>query len=163
MPAASPQPSRSALRRADRHRLSRLPEAHISELHRAALKRPDSATAITNVLIGRPARAILNRFIAEQGPVNAEAPAFPLATEAAIPLRTIAEGKASATSVVRSGQAAFVGRDMNADDLTHTIAEESLGLLAAFGLKHRSEGCHARAQPRASTFLASIPAKAGIE
>ena len=58
----------------------RCPEAHISELHRAALKRPEPATAITNVLTGRPARGILNRFIAEQGPVNAEAPAFPLAT-----------------------------------------------------------------------------------
>jgi nitronate monooxygenase len=47
----------------------RCPEAHISELHRAALKKPEPATVITNVLTGRPARTILNRFIAEQGPI----------------------------------------------------------------------------------------------
>ena len=45
----------------------RCPEAHISELHRAALKKPEPATVITNVLTGRPARAIINRFIAEAG------------------------------------------------------------------------------------------------
>ena len=67
--------------------------AAISELHRTALKKP--ATVITNVLTGRPARAILNRFIAEQGPLNAEAPAFPLATQAAIPLRTNADKQGS--------------------------------------------------------------------
>jgi len=60
----------------------RCPEAHISELHRTALKKPEPATVITNVLTGRPGRAILNRFIAEQGPLNAEAPAFQLATQA---------------------------------------------------------------------------------
>ena len=84
----------------------RCPEAHISELHRVALKRPEPATVITNVLTGRPARGILNRFIAEQGPVNAEAPAFPLATQAAIPLRTIAEKQGSGDfSSFWSGQA----------------------------------------------------------
>jgi nitronate monooxygenase len=41
----------------------RCPEAHISELHRVALKRPEPSTVITNVLTGRPARGILNRFI----------------------------------------------------------------------------------------------------
>lgn len=54
----------------------RCPKAHISELHRTALKKPEPATVITNVLTGGPARAILNRFIAEQGPLNAEAPAL---------------------------------------------------------------------------------------
>jgi nitronate monooxygenase len=43
------------------------------------------------VLTGRPARAILNRFIAEQGPISPDAPAFPLATQASCPLRTNAE------------------------------------------------------------------------
>jgi nitronate monooxygenase len=55
----------------------RCPEAHISELHRAALKKSEPATVITNVLTGRPARAILNRFIQEQGPMASEALAFP--------------------------------------------------------------------------------------
>ena len=63
----------------------RCPEAHISELHRVALKKPEPATVITNVLTGRPARAIINRFIAEEGPVSPETPAFPLATQADAP------------------------------------------------------------------------------
>ena len=108
----------------------RCPEAHISELHRAALKKPKPATVITNVLTGRPARAILNCFIAEQGPVSAETPAFPLATQATIPLRTIVEKQGSGDfSSFWSGEARSLGRDMNAEDLTRTIAEESLALL----------------------------------
>jgi nitronate monooxygenase len=108
----------------------RCPEAHISELHRAALKKPEPATVITNVLTGRPARAILNRFIAEEGPVNPETPAFPLATQATIPLRTIAEKQGSGDfSSFWSGEARSLGRDMNAEDLTRAIAEECLALL----------------------------------
>lgn len=108
----------------------RCPEAHISELHRAALKKSEPATVITNVLTGRPARAILNRFIQEQGPMASEAPAFPLATQAAIPLRTIAEKQGSGDfSSFWSGEARSLGRDMNAESLTRTIAEESLALL----------------------------------
>jgi nitronate monooxygenase len=107
----------------------RCPEAHISELHRAALKKLEPATVITNVLTGRAARAIVNHFIQEQGPI-AEAPAFPLATQAAIPLRTNAEKQGSGDfSSFWSGEARSLGRDMNAEDLTRTIAEESLALL----------------------------------
>jgi nitronate monooxygenase len=88
----------------------RRPEAHISELHCTALKKPEPATVITNVLTGRPARAILNRFIAEQGPLNAEAAAFPLATQAAIPLRTNADKQGSGDfSSFWSGEARALG------------------------------------------------------
>ena len=114
----------------------RCPEAHISELHRAALKKPKPATVITNVLTGRPARAILNCFIAEQGPVSAETPALPLATQATIPLRTIAEKQGSGDfSSFWSGEARSLGRDMNAEDLTRTIAEESLALLRKLSVR----------------------------
>jgi nitronate monooxygenase len=81
-----------------------------SELHRTALKKPEPATVITNVLTGRPARAILNRFIAEQGPLNAETPAFRLATQAAIPLRTNADKQGSGDfSSFWSGEARALG------------------------------------------------------
>jgi nitronate monooxygenase len=88
----------------------RRPEAHISELPCTALKKPEPATVITNVLTGRPARAILNRFIAEQGPLNAEAAAFPLATQAAIPLRTNADKQGLGdSSSFWSGEARALG------------------------------------------------------
>jgi nitronate monooxygenase len=71
------------------------------------------------VLTGRPARAILNRFIKEQGPLAPETPAFPLATQASLPLRTKAEANGSGDfSSFWSGEARALGRDMNAEDLT---------------------------------------------
>lgn len=55
------------------------PEATTTVIHRTALK-SDTArhTVLTNLFTGRPARAIVNRFIRELGPINAAAPAFPL-------------------------------------------------------------------------------------
>ena len=67
-------------------------EATTSALHRAALK-SDAAkhTALTNVFTGRPARAIVNRLVAEIGPIAQGAPPFPLAASAVAPLRAKAE------------------------------------------------------------------------
>jgi nitronate monooxygenase len=70
------------------------PESTISQLHRKALASPEARhTAVTNLFTGRPARGIVNRVIRELGPVNAEVPAFPLATSAIAPLRAKAEAQ----------------------------------------------------------------------
>src|SRR5262249_44478289 len=54
------------------------PEAQISPLFRQALQGArDNDTAITNVFTGRPARAIVNRFMREVGPMSDIAPNFP--------------------------------------------------------------------------------------
>ena len=67
------------------------PQARISDLHRAALRAArDDGTRLTNLYTGRPARGLVTRFMREQGPLNAEAPAFPLAASAAAPLRRCA-------------------------------------------------------------------------
>ena len=71
------------------------PEAMTSALHRAALKEIEAATAVTNVFTGRPARAIINRLIREVGPISPDAPAFPLAAAAVMPLRAKAEAAGS--------------------------------------------------------------------
>lgn len=71
------------------------PESGASAVHRQALRQPKRETALTNVFTGRPARGIVNRFIREVGPINAAAPAFPLATSAIAPLRAKAEAAAS--------------------------------------------------------------------
>ena len=53
----------------------RTPEATISPLHRAALASArDDATRLTNVFTGRPARGLVNRFVAEVGPMCKDAP-----------------------------------------------------------------------------------------
>jgi nitronate monooxygenase len=68
------------------------PEATTSAVHRAALSSPQAGhTALTNVFTGRPARGIVNRLMRELGPLSAEAPPFPLATSAILPLRAKAE------------------------------------------------------------------------
>lgn len=70
------------------------PESTIGPLHRAALASPAARhTAVTNLFTGRPARGIVNRVIRELGPVNAQVPAFPLATSSMAPLRAKAEAQ----------------------------------------------------------------------
>jgi len=68
------------------------PEATTSAVHRQALHSPAAVrTALTTLFTGRPARGIVNRLMRELGPLNAAAPAFPLATSAIAPLRAKAE------------------------------------------------------------------------
>ena len=46
------------------------PESTISALHRTALRESDTPTALTNVFTGRPARGLVNRIVAEVGPMS---------------------------------------------------------------------------------------------
>jgi nitronate monooxygenase len=100
------------------------PEATTTPMHRAALK-SDAArhTALTNLFTGRPARGIMNRFMREHGPINALAPAFPLATSAMMPLRTAAEAHGSGDfSPLWSGQNASGCKEISAAQLTRELA-----------------------------------------
>ena len=107
------------------------PEAKISAPHRAALKSTcDDGTALTNLMTGRPARSIINRLMREIGPVNAVAPEFPLAAGALAPLRAKAEAQGLGDfSPLWSGQAASLGRDMPARELTVKLVVEAQALL----------------------------------
>jgi nitronate monooxygenase len=111
----------------------RTPEARISPLHKAALRAArDEDSVLTNVFTGRPARGIKNRFIRELGPLAGDAPAFPLATGAIMPLRAKAEaGGSSDFSPLWTGQAGPLGREMPAGALTLALAEEALERLRA--------------------------------
>ena len=108
------------------------PEAKVPALHWQALRNArDDGTALTNLFSGRPARGLINRVMREVGPLAAEAPAFPLAGGALAPLKAAAEAKGSADfSALWSGQAAALGREMPAGDLTHLLAREALARLA---------------------------------
>jgi nitronate monooxygenase len=100
------------------------PEATTSALHRAALK-SDAArhTALTNLMTGRPARGIVNRVMKELGPLNALAPAFPLATSAIMALRSKAEAQGKSDfSSLWSGQNASGCREIPAAQLTKELA-----------------------------------------
>lgn len=109
------------------------PEAQISPLHRQALKGArDNQTAITNVFTGRPARAIVNRFMREVGPMSDVAPEFPLAAATLAPLRAKSEMAGSADfSQFWSGQAVHLGRELPAAELTKQLAAETLQKLSS--------------------------------
>jgi nitronate monooxygenase len=104
------------------------PEANVAPLYRQALKNAqDDQTAITNVFTGRAARAMVNRIAGELGPMAENAPPFPLAGAALAPLRAKSEAAGSDDfTPLWSGQAARLGRELPARELTALLAEEAL-------------------------------------
>ena len=108
------------------------PEAKISPVHRDKLRSVrDGETALTNVFTGRPARSILNRLVTELGPMAPDAPEFPLASDAVMPLRQAALARNSADFVpLWSGQAARLGIEIPAGELTKRLAASAGELMA---------------------------------
>lgn len=111
------------------------PEAKVSDPHRAALRSArDDDTALTNVFTGRPARGVINKVIREVGPISAEAPAFPLTAGALAPIRAAAEAKGSSDfTPLWSGQAAALGRETPAAELTQSLVKDALQRMKALG------------------------------
>jgi nitronate monooxygenase len=107
------------------------PESKILPPHRAALKTArDDGTVLTNVMTGRPARGIVNRVMRELGPISDIAPEFPLAAGALAPLHAKAQAQGSGDfSSMWAGQAASLGREMPARELTLKLAAEALALM----------------------------------
>ena len=99
------------------------PEATTSPVHRAALKAAGAdLTALTNLFTGRPARGVVNRLMREIGPINAAAPAFPLASGAIAPLRAKAEARGSGDFTgMWAGQHIRRGPDLPAARLTREL------------------------------------------
>jgi nitronate monooxygenase len=104
------------------------PEAHITALHRAALKSAgDNVTVITNVLTGRPARVFITRIVRELGPVATGVPSFPVPGYELYPLSTKAQSMGSADfSGLYAGQAAALAQELPAGELTKKLAASAL-------------------------------------
>ena len=109
------------------------PQSLITELHRALLSEAhDDQTALTNVFSGRPARGLINRVMCELGPMSNTAPAFPMAGSALAPLKAKAEAAGVTDfSSLWSGQAASLGRESDAGDLTRRLAADAQQRLKA--------------------------------
>jgi nitronate monooxygenase len=104
------------------------PEVKISPQYRRALEQTaDNGTAVTNLFSGRPARGILNRYIAESGPMSDAALGFPYAATLVAPLRATSE-RADSIDYMQlwAGQAAGLAKTMPAGQLTRTLADEAL-------------------------------------
>lgn len=99
------------------------PEAKISPVYRDALAAPDRPTAITNLFTGRPARGIVNRLMADLGPLSDLPPAFPTAGTALGPLRSHAEAAGRGDfSPLWAGQAFPLAMPMSSAELTRMLA-----------------------------------------
>src|SRR5260221_6453699 len=103
------------------------PEARTSALHRAALKQAnDNSTTLTNLFTGRPARAIVNRYVREVGPMSPDAPQFPLAAGASQPLRAADEAKGSGDfTPLWSGQAPTLAREESSSAVVARLVKET--------------------------------------
>jgi nitronate monooxygenase len=111
----------------------RCPESKLTAPARAALAQAhDDSTVITNVMTGRPARGVANRAMREVGPISPDAPAFPHAATALMPLKAAAEklGRIDFTNLW-AGQAVRMGRDIPASELTRALAGAALARLQA--------------------------------
>jgi len=113
----------------------RCPEAATPLLYREALRHANGdATVLTNVLSGRPARALVNRLVLEVGPVSDAAPDFPLPMGELAPLRASAEPRGNSDfTPLWSGQAAPLGTEMPAKALTLKMAEEAIARFKRLG------------------------------
>ncbi len=107
------------------------PESKILPPHRLALKSArDDGTVLTNLMTGRPARGFINRVMREIGPINDIAPEFPLAGGALAPLHAKAQQQGSGDfSSMWSGQAASLGREIPARQLTAKLVAEAQAIM----------------------------------
>lgn len=104
------------------------PECTTSDIHSVALQSEAAQhTALTNLFSGRPARGIVNRFMAEMGPINEAVPDFPLASSSVAGLRAAAERQGFGDfSPLWCGQNATGCQAIPAAELTKQLA---LGLI----------------------------------
>jgi nitronate monooxygenase len=104
------------------------PEAKIPAYYRTALKSAaEDETMVTNLFTGRPARGIANRLMREIGPLSPDAPRFPLAGGSLAPVRAKSEAAGSGDfSNMWAGQAARLGMELPAGELTRQLAKDAL-------------------------------------
>ncbi|MEN3975515.1 nitronate monooxygenase family protein [Emcibacter sp. SYSU 3D8] len=107
----------------------RSPEALTSTLHRKALA-AGGPTAMTNVITGRPARGFTTRLVRDVGPINPDAPAFPLASNAIASLRKAAEADGRPDfSPVWAGQSFSLASEEPATVIAERIVRDAARLL----------------------------------
>jgi len=104
------------------------PETPISRAHRDGLH--EGHTVFTNLMTGGLARGFRGRLIDDLGPVRAEAPPYPLASNALAPIRATAEKQGEfGFGPMWAGQAAPLGQPLPAADLTRKLAADALAIL----------------------------------
>ncbi|WP_028080941.1 NAD(P)H-dependent flavin oxidoreductase [Solimonas soli] len=105
------------------------PESAADAAYRAALLAPDARTAVTAAISGRPARGLVNRFVAEIDGANAPAiPDYPIAYDAGKALHAAAKARGSgAFGAQWAGQGVALARALPAADLVAALIAEMRG------------------------------------
>lgn len=103
------------------------PEARTSAVHRAALTGSlpgvEAHTTVTAAFTGRPARALVNRWVRESVVVQAQIPPFPLAAGALAGLRQAAEAEGRGEfSPLWAGQNTSACRPVSAAEVVQALA-----------------------------------------
>lgn len=92
----------------------------------------DHPTVMSNLYSGGLARAARGRLIDELGPVRGEAPPFPLATAALMPLWRAAQQRGDWEFLLPlAGQSAALVKPMPAEHLTRQLAAEALEIIGS--------------------------------
>jgi nitronate monooxygenase len=109
------------------------PESLIAPAHRAALASEAAEHGVfTNLFSGGLARGLWTEPMEALGPVRPEAPPFPNATAALMPLaRAAAKRGEAGFRPMWAGQAARLGRPLPALELTESLAGDALARLRA--------------------------------
>jgi nitronate monooxygenase len=108
------------------------PEAEVEPLYRRTLLEPRAAqTRVTRLYTGRPARAIVTRFMDELRDEEARTPDFPLQRvfSSQLARAAVAQGNPE-FSAMWAGQAARLARAMPAADLVRKLVDETEAALA---------------------------------
>jgi nitronate monooxygenase len=107
-------------------------EAGIPAAHRAALMASDgSDTRPTKAFSGRPARGIVNRYMAAMESHEDELPDFPLMNTVTGPLRRASAGAGSPDFIALwSGQAVGLNREGTAAELVERLVAETRAAMA---------------------------------
>jgi nitronate monooxygenase len=107
-------------------------EAGISAPHRAALMASDgSDTRPTRAFTGRPARGVVNRYMAAMAAHEDDLPDFPLMNTVTGPLRKASADAGSPDFIALwSGQAVGLSRETTATELVETLVAETRAAMA---------------------------------
>lgn len=102
------------------------PESSAPPQHRALLTDPDSITMVTDVISGRPARGLVNRFFTDVGaPSHPTVPDYPIAYDAAKALHAAAAKQGNQDfSVNWAGQGFRLARALPAAELVGIFMDE---------------------------------------
>ncbi len=105
-------------------------QANVLDAHRAALSdAEEGSTKLTDLVSGRHARFINNRLVEELTRSEAEPLPFPAQYSLTIPLQE--SGDREYTDLL-AGQSVALTREMPAEDLVHTLANETNLCLKSF-------------------------------